>query len=121
MSSIVTYNFKPHRAGDTFNGLQLTYTVNDAPVDLSEASIRLQLRRSVTDKRVALRLDTDNGGIVITDATAGQFTIPAQIVNIAPAVYVHDLEITLANGTRKTRMVGEWPIVADISRRIAAQ
>lgn len=113
---MVRYNFKPHRSGDTFDGLALTYRLNATPVDLTGAYIRLHVRRSATDRRIALNLNTDNGGIVITDAAGGNFMIPAQIIDLAPHTYVHDLEITLANGVRKTRMAGSWKITADIAR-----
>ena len=115
-NTIATYNFKPHRRGDTFNGLSLTYKLNGAPVDLTGASIRMHLRRTAGDGQVALPLDTDNDGIVITDPAGGNFHIPAQIIDIAPHCYRYDLEITLSNGVRKTRMQGEFPITPDITR-----
>ena len=114
--TIATYHFKPHRRGDTWDGLALTYTLDGQPIDLSGASIRLHLRRSANDGRVALSLSTDNSGILITDAAAGQFQMPAQIIDLPPHTYVHDLEITLSNGIRKTRMAGTWKITGDIAR-----
>ena len=48
--------------GATFSK-QLTYTIDDTPVDLTSYTARMQVREKYTSKTAAVNLTTENGGI----------------------------------------------------------
>lgn len=114
---IANYNFKPHRRGDTFAGLRLTYARNGTPVDLAGATIRMQLRRSLEERRVALDLSQgQTNGITLIDAAQGVFQLPAQVIDLPPHGYVYDIEIALSTGAVHTVMQGSWEIIPTVTR-----
>lgn len=107
-----------HIRGDTFNGRLFTIinsTDPDAlvPIDLTGATIRMQLRRSPTSN-VVFQIQV-GAGITITNAMAGQFKINEQIIDIEPGDYFYDIEFTIDNVV-KTWVRGTWKIIADITR-----
>ena len=108
------YNFNPHVKGDTFKAITFTVTVNDDPLDLTGASIRMQLRLSPLHP-VAYELSTAGGNIEITDALDGKFQIKKHVIDFPAAVYHYDIEITLANGDVKTYVAGKWQITQDVT------
>lgn len=61
--------------GDT--AIPCTYRAGKdrAPVDISGATIRAQIRRKVTDPSPLVDLSTENGAIRIVDGAAGRFQI----------------------------------------------
>jgi len=50
-------------------------TIAGAPIDLTGGEMEMMLRRHAKDKASVLRLATDTGEIVFTDAINGQFTV----------------------------------------------
>lgn len=108
------YNFNSHVKGDTFKAITFTVTVNDDPLDLTGASIRMQLRLSPLHP-VAYELSTAGDQIEITDAVNGKFQIKKQIIDFPAAVYYYDIEITLADGDVKTYVAGKWQITQDVT------
>lgn len=113
---MVSYNFPNHKKGDTFNGIQFTINVNGSPLNLTGASIAMDLRLTPTGASVE-RFSTAVGeGITIsTPKTAGIFTLDTQIIDIAAGDYYYDIQITLANSTIKTYIGGRWIIEQDIT------
>ena len=107
------YNFPDHIKGDTFVGTQFTIQVNGSPLNLTNVSIEMMLRKSETSP-VALKL-TKGSGITVNNAAAGIFSIDEQIIDIPSAKYLYDIEITLPNGEVKTYIGGTFKIIQDIT------
>lgn len=114
---MATYNFTDRIKGDTSKVVEFTLLKDTVPVDLTGASIRMQLRKSKTSGSIALTLHSGaSGGIIITSAAAGIFQIDAFTVEVAANTYVYDIEITLSTGEIKTWIEGEFNVLQDITR-----
>ena len=106
-----------HKRGDTFLGIsEIEVLINGVAVDITGASILMQLKKVAGSSDVAKEFSTDNALITITDATAGKFAIESCIIDIIPFNYVYDIEVTLATGRVLTVVEGTWEILADVSR-----
>lgn len=104
-----TVNFT-HKRGDTFYQTPINIQVNSVDLDLTGATILMQLRKEA-------------GGVVmftpaltITDALGGDFQIDEQIINIPACTYQYDIQITLSDDTVVTWISGLFIINDDISR-----
>jgi hypothetical protein len=108
-----TYNFPDHYKGDTFEGKVFTITVNGSPAGLLGATIKMDLRKDKKETTpLTLRLSTESG---ITILGEDSFQIDPQIIDIPAKEYVHDIEITYANGDIKTYIEGTWKILQDVT------
>lgn len=109
------YNIPPHRRGDTWPGINsITIVVNDTPISLSGAAIKMEFREDI-DAPPVLTLSTSDNSIVI-GAQPGVIIIPPKLINIPFGKYQYDLQITFINGVVKTYMSGTWEIVPDITQ-----
>jgi hypothetical protein len=50
-------------------------TVSNVPVNMAGMTLEMMLRRRAEDETAVLRLATDTGEIVVTNAAGGQFTV----------------------------------------------
>jgi hypothetical protein len=106
-----------HIKGDTFDEVAFQLKINDTVVDLTGATIKMQLRKSYSDTAAALSLTSvSSAGITITDAVTGQFKINSQIIDIEVYNYVYDIQITLASGVVKTYVQGGFNITNEVTR-----
>lgn len=103
-----------HYKGDTFDGEQFTILINNSPSDLTDAHIKMDVRKIKTGTAV-LRLSTDAGGISITEPASGIFQIDPQIIDIPAAKYFYDIQITYPTGLVKTYIEGTWTILQDVT------
>jgi len=111
----MSYNFT-HIKGDTFEAVNFALLKNNVVINLTGATIRMQLR-SECGGLIALSLTSvASAGITITNAAGGLFKINKQIINIASGNYLYDLEIVFADTTVKTWLSGEFLIECDITR-----
>jgi hypothetical protein len=95
-------------AGDSKN---VIVTVSDA--DLTGATIKWAMKRSVSSATANVSKDTTSGGISISDATGGIFTIsliPADTSALKGDFY-HEAEITDAQNNVSTVMTGRISIL----------
>jgi hypothetical protein len=100
-----------HKKGDTFDAVPMEVKKNNVPMDLTGAVIKMQLRKSFNDIEAALTLTSvDNSGLTITNATAGQFKINAQIIDIPVFNYVYDIQFTFPDGTIDTFVKGNFNV-----------
>jgi hypothetical protein len=112
---IPTFTMPASLRGDTWPGISSLYLgKNDAPLNLTDASILIQFRKDV-DSPVTLELSTDNGRVVILDAENGTFRIPEFLVTTQYGTYKYDLQVTFPDGYTKTYLKGTWQVVSDIS------
>lgn len=107
-----------HVKGDTFN--PVTFTITETvdgvaePLNILGASAKMFFKTTPTGT-AALEMTIANGKLVIIDGTGGEIGIVKQIINIAAAYYIWDLEITLSNGDIYTVASGSLNIQQDIS------
>ena len=63
-----------HIKGDTFDEVAFQLKINESAVNLTGATIRMQLRKSYSDTVAALSLTSaSSAGITITNAANGEF------------------------------------------------
>ncbi len=107
----MTYDFPTHRKGDTWQPSAFHGTLNDVDINLTGATIAMKARDC--NSLEVLSLTTPAGGITITDATGGVFTIDSQVLNIAAGVYNYDIQFTLSSGEIFTWIVGKLIVSQD--------
>jgi hypothetical protein len=80
-------------------------TLAGAPIDLTGTSLEMMLRRHASDETAVLRLGTDTGEIVITDAVNGEFTVRiAQDALVRLGLGDFDHSNIVTNGSSKVRV-----------------
>jgi hypothetical protein len=106
-----------HTKGDTFNEGAFEVKKNGTAIDLTGATIRMQLRKQYEDVTPALSLTSaSSAGITITNAASGLFKINAQIINIEVFNYVYDIQFTLSTGEVKTYVKGGFNVTPEVTR-----
>ena len=115
-----TYTIPKHRRGDTWKGIEsIGITINGTSIDLSDAQVDMELREDY-DAPAALKLSTTTSTIsVLPSLTA--FKILPLVVNIPPANYKYDIQVTtdVSSNTLSsvnTYMEGTWEIYFDITK-----
>ena len=109
------YNFKKHKTGDTFNGVDFELLINGLPKDLTGATIKMQLKKDKNSPAVLTLSSTVPEQINITDALSGLFSIVNQVISVPEGNYIYDIQFTFADGTVKTYISGGWPIINDVT------
>ena len=111
------YDFTPHNAGDTFEGITLTLTQTASevttPIDLTGATIKIVFKKQ--DQTTVISTLEIGSGITVDDAEGGVISIDSFIVFATPYLYEYDMEITFNPSTIKTYMKGFFKSVGDIS------
>ena len=107
-----TYNFPDHIKGDTMQAVNFTVTVNSSALDLTGATIKMDLRTSNGNLRKRFS-SVDDDGISITNAAGGVFSVLEQIIDVPAMTYNYDIEITLSDDTVNTYISGTWTILQD--------
>jgi hypothetical protein len=101
--------------GSTFSQ-QITYSIDDALVNLTGYTARMQVREKHTSTATILDLDTDAG--ITLGGALGTITITASATATAAIVakeYVYDLE--LINGSTVTRILeGKFTVTPEVTR-----
>lgn len=106
-----------HTKGDTFNEVAFEVKKNGTAINLTGATIRMQLRKEYEDVTPALSLTSAaSAGITITNASSGLFKINAQIINIEVFNYVYDIQFTLSSGEVKTYVKGGFNVTPEVTR-----
>ncbi|MEY9404450.1 hypothetical protein ABIA00_002455 [Bradyrhizobium ottawaense] len=85
---------------------QFAYQLTDGtPIDLTGSTMKMGIRRHAADVAEEMLLTTENGGLTITDAVNGKFTVlikQSQLVLLDLGEYEHSL-IRIA-GTQRMRV-----------------
>lgn len=113
---MAAYNFPDVIKGDTYNGTSFTMTLNGVAMDLTYATISMDLRL-IPLGTIAQHFDSDGGGITIdSDPTTGIFVFDAQVIDLDAAQYYFDIEFSFSNNsTVKTYISGRWTVLQDIT------
>jgi len=111
-----TYDFPNHINGDTMHAINFTVTVNASALNLTGASIRMDLRNASGVRLKRFSTATADPGLTLTTPASGQFRFDEQIVDVECAgVHIYDIEITLASGIVETYISGNWTILQDVT------
>lgn len=106
---IPIYNFKNHLRGDTFQAININFGF-----DLTGAIIQMNFKQSINSK-VAFFWSTSDNSISITNPLTGEVNMNGKIINVAPAKYLYDCQITFSDGTVTTYFGGSITILQDIT------
>lgn len=98
----------------------ITYEDSDYnAIDLTGATIRMQVRSNKRSTSKLLDLSTDTSGITITDAVNGVFQISQTATETAAYSFtsgVYDLEIEFSGGEVRRILYGKFTINEEITR-----
>lgn len=108
-------NFSTKR-GDTFDEVLFELKKNNVAINLTGATIHMQLRKAPGGPVFLNLTSVSSAGLTITDATAGKFKINTTIINLEANVYLYDIEITFSSGEVRTWVSGQFTILNDITR-----
>jgi len=108
-----------HLKGDTYpreSDYLYTITKNGSPLDLTDALIEIEFRVAADyDPVMTWSSAPEEGQIIITDPTEGQFKYASQVIDIKAGAYNYDVQITIA-GEKMTYLKGKLTIVQDITQ-----
>jgi hypothetical protein len=110
------YNFVCPQ-GATFSK-ELTWNIDDNPVDLTGYTARMQVREKYTSTQKILDLTTENGGITL-GGDEGTISIDVSALvsaTIIPKTYVYDIEL-VSSGSIVTRLLeGQFVVTPEVTR-----
>lgn len=107
----MNYNIDPHITGNTWDGLNFTFSVNGSALNLSDTYIEFEVKSFHNlASPVVLSLTTKNSGILIINPLFGGILIPEQVVSIPVGKYAWSLTLSSRNEI-KTYLDGVWQIV----------
>lgn len=115
--TIGTYNWNDCRTGDTFPGITtIRIKSGGVPPTVPVLSARIRFRSiKGSTGTPSLELNTENGGIIISDSVNWEFNIPAFVVSLGPGTYYYDMETTTEapESLVRTYLEGSWKITPD--------
>ena len=102
--------------GATF-AKELTYTIDDEPVDLTTYTARMQVREKHTSQTAKVTLTTENGGITLggDEGTINLYIADETTSQINAKEYVYDLELT-AGGEVYRLIEGKFIVTPEVTR-----
>lgn len=104
---MANFNFSPAINSDTFDGVSFTMSKNGSPMDLTSASITM----NVNANGVNVPFSTLNGKLNITSASSGIFEFSKQIVEFNSfGTFPYEMIFQFPNGDIKTYITGTWTI-----------
>jgi hypothetical protein len=113
-----TVNITTESDADFYHGFAYQDTTG-APIALTGNTLRMGVRKNAEDIIELMLLTTENGGLVITNAAGGAFTLwikQADLLQLAPDVYVHSLIRTRPDGLQLQMWLGTLTHTAGPSR-----
>lgn len=113
MANPITLN--AHTSGDTWRGLALTLSVNGSPMDLTGATVRMQMRKDPAAAAVEQSWSSTDGSIVIDNPLLGALTVGKRVISGSGKLYF-DVQVTDAAGDVRTVVSGILPLVQDVTR-----
>ena len=104
--------------GATFQRV-LKLTDANGPVNLTGATVRMQVRQTVGAGAVLLALTEANGRALITNTVEGEITLKMFATDTAALTFasgVYDLEIEYADGTVDRLLEGKLRVSPEVTR-----
>ena len=106
-----TYDIEIYN-NDTYTGCVFTIYVNSVLLDLTGATVQMQVRKTRNNTPI---IDLSLGsGLTIVDVN-GKLAIDEQVFTGVPDEYLYDIQINLASGDIKTYIKGTFTIEGDIT------
>jgi hypothetical protein len=111
----MAYNISPHITGDTWEGISsITFLKNSSAINLTDTFVEMNVRLSL-DSPVVFSLTTPaSSGITILNPLSGSIRVLPTTVNIPVGDYKWNIKMTFPDGTKKTYLMGNWPITSDL-------
>lgn len=102
--------------GATF-AKQLTYAIDDEPVDLTSYTARMQVREKHTSKTIIVNLTTENGGITLggEDGTIDLYIADEDTTEISAKDYVYDIELISSSEVYRL-LEGKFIVTPEVTR-----
>jgi hypothetical protein len=100
-------------------GSYATDGVTVVPIDLTNSTLKLEMRIRETDNEALVSVFSPSNGIVINNATAGTFTISidrSKLARLVAGTYFADLVRLMANGYQE-RLIDAQAIVVEGTTR----
>jgi hypothetical protein len=104
-----------HIKGDTFDEVAFSIKINNVDLDLTGATIKMQLKKTSNSSASLSFTSAASAGITITNPSGGLFKINEQIIDIEVFNYAYDIQLTLASGIVKTYVSGTFNITKEIT------
>ena len=92
---------------------------SQAPLDITDFTIRMQVRTKASSPDIVLEASTANGKIVITDAVNGKCSVTFTAVETAATTarsYVYDIEYTAPSDAVVRMLQGAFTVSAEVTR-----
>lgn len=89
-------------------------SIDGQPIDLSGATIRMQVRPDYGSNTLSLAF-TEGNGITVTGTDHNVIEVK-KLINIASGSYVYDLESQFSNGDVKTYVKGAFIVSEDATK-----
>ena len=89
------------------------------PIDLTGSTIKIEIRKREEDHEASVSVYSPDGGITITDAANGKFTVLMdryKLVRLAPGEYVSDIVRLMPNGLQERLWEGVAEVVEGTTR-----
>lgn len=97
---------------------QITYTIDDVPVNLTGYIARMQVRETYSSPNFIVELTTENGGIAL-GAALGTIELvidSADTTLFLPREYVYDLELVSGGGEVYRLIEGKFVVTPEVTR-----
>jgi hypothetical protein len=104
-----------HIKGDTFDEVAFSIKINNVDLDLTGATIKMQLKKTSDSSSSLSFTSVASAGITITNPSGGLFKINEQIIDIEVFNYAYDIQLTLSSGVVKTYVSGTFNITKEIT------
>lgn len=99
--------------GDTL-ALNFELKIDNVPIDLNTATIRMQIRPDYGSNTLTLGL-TEVDGLTVSGTDHNVIEL-RKLINIAAGNYVYDIEAAFADGTVKTYVKGDFIVSEDSTK-----
>jgi hypothetical protein len=89
------------------------------PIDLTGSTLKLQIRRTETEKEAIVTVYSPNNGITIEDAVNGLFTVRivrSTLLQLPPGTYVSDLVRLMVSGYQERIFAADVTVVQGTTR-----
>ena len=95
-------------------------TTTLTPVDISTCTMRMDIRKKITDPTEVLELTTENGRLVIVDGALGKFEIRLSAADTATFNFtqaVYDIEVVYPSEDPVVRVLeGSIKVIPEVTR-----
>ena len=104
------------KRGSTWAGLTIEFKIDDVAVNLTGASIYMQIKTEACTDTSIVEFSTTAGTINIDNPLSGHFSIEPTIFNIIPKIYYYDIRVEQANDRVDYIVGGTFTITSNVTR-----